>query len=241
MGGCALCTRSRQQSVLVHGVAVVAVRRRLHGTAETAAVWIYYCQRRLLLRPFCQGRNPRGGSRYYAGRGRGVGIDRGSGLLRHQVADHRDARSLMAIFPTPELPPPAGETVHKTVIFDHVSIAFEDKLVLDDVSFELTRGETKMILGVLGSGKSTLLKMAIGLVRPDGGDIYLLGHHINAMKEDELFELRRKVGMVFQESALFDSLTVRENVGYRLIEEGIDAKEIDSRVSEALRFVELEH
>jgi phospholipid/cholesterol/gamma-HCH transport system ATP-binding protein len=147
----------------------------------------------------------------------------------------------MAIFPTPEVPPAAGETVHKTVIFDHVSISFEDKLVLDDVSFELTRGETKMILGVLGSGKSTLLKMAIGLVRPDRGDIYLLGHHINDLKEDELFDLRRKVGMVFQESALFDSLTVRENVGYRLIEEGVDAKEIDTRVREALRFVELEH
>ena len=147
----------------------------------------------------------------------------------------------MAIFPTPEMPPPSGETVHKTIIFDHVSIAFEDNVVLDDISFELTRGETKMILGVLGSGKSTILKMAIGLVRPDRGDIYLLGHHVNAMKEEELFELRRQVGMVFQESALFDSLTVRENVGYRLIEEGVDPKEIDRRVREALRFVELEH
>jgi phospholipid/cholesterol/gamma-HCH transport system ATP-binding protein len=146
----------------------------------------------------------------------------------------------MAILPTPE-PLEASETVHRTIIFDHVSIAFEDNIVLDDVSFELTRGETKMILGVLGSGKSTLLKMAIGLVRPDRGDIYLLGHHVNAMKEEELFELRRKVGMVFQESALFDSLTVRENVGYRLIEEGVDPKEIEQRVREALRFVELEH
>jgi phospholipid/cholesterol/gamma-HCH transport system ATP-binding protein len=146
----------------------------------------------------------------------------------------------MALVPTPEMSPPPGETVHKTIIFEHVSIAFEDNVVLDDVSFELTRGETKMILGVLGSGKSTILKMAIGLVRPDRGDIYLLGHHINAMREDELFELRRKVGMVFQESALFDSLTVRENVGYRLIEEGVDPKEIERRVREALRFVELE-
>jgi phospholipid/cholesterol/gamma-HCH transport system ATP-binding protein len=147
----------------------------------------------------------------------------------------------MGILSSPELPPVTGETVHKTLIFDHVSIAFEEKVVLDDVSLELTRGETKMILGVLGSGKSTLLKMAIGLVRPDRGDIYLLGHHINSMKEEELFELRRKVGMVFQESALFDSLTVRENVGYRLIEEGVDPKETERRVREALRFVELEH
>jgi phospholipid/cholesterol/gamma-HCH transport system ATP-binding protein len=145
----------------------------------------------------------------------------------------------MATLLTPEVPQ-SPQTVHKTIIFDHVSIAFEDHVVLDDVSFELTRGETKMILGVLGSGKSTILKMAIGLVRPDRGDIYLLGHHVNAMKEEELFELRRKVGMVFQESALFDSLTVRENVGYRLIEEGVAPEEIDRRVREALRFVELE-
>jgi phospholipid/cholesterol/gamma-HCH transport system ATP-binding protein len=78
-------------------------------------------------------------------------------------------------------------------------------------------------------------------MRPDRGDIYLLGHHVNGMKEEELFELRRQVGMVFQESALFDSLKVRENVAYRLIEEGVDNQEIDQRVREALRFVELEH
>ena len=146
--------------------------------------------------------------------------------------------SLLA-HPTPL--PPDGETVHKTIIFDHVSIAFDDNVVLDDVSFELHRGETKMLLGVLGAGKSTILKMVIGLVRPDRGDIYLLGHHVNAMKEEELFDLRRQVGMVFQESALFDSLTVRENVAFRLIEEGVEPSEIEQRVLEALRFVELEH
>jgi phospholipid/cholesterol/gamma-HCH transport system ATP-binding protein len=145
----------------------------------------------------------------------------------------------MATLTTPAYFEPP-DTVHKTLIFDHVSIGFESHTVLEDVSFELTRGETKMILGVLGSGKSTILKMAIGLMRPDRGDIYLLGHHVNAMKEDELFELRRKVGMVFQESALFDSLTVRENVGYRLIEEGVPLDEVERRVREALRFVELE-
>src|ERR1700741_1022076 len=119
----------------------------------------------------------------------------------------------MSILTTPSPLPGPSETVHKTIIFDHVSIAFDDNVVLDDISFELTRGETKMLLGVLGSGKSTILKMAIGLVKPDRGDVYLLGHHVNTMKEEELFDLRRKVGMVFQESALFDSLTVRENVG----------------------------
>jgi len=145
----------------------------------------------------------------------------------------------LLIEPTPM--PPGGETVHKTIIFDHVSIAFDDNVVLDDVSFELNRGETKMLLGVLGAGKSTILKMVIGLVRPDRGDVYLLGHHVNAMKEEELFDLRRQVGMVFQESALFDSMTVRENVAYRLIEEGVEPQEIEQRVREALRFVELEH
>jgi phospholipid/cholesterol/gamma-HCH transport system ATP-binding protein len=147
----------------------------------------------------------------------------------------------MSTKPTPSADSLIPETVHKTLIFDHVSIAFDDKVVLDDVSFELNRGETKMLLGVLGSGKSTILKIAIGLIRPDSGDVFLLGHHVNAMKEEELFELRRQVGMVFQESALFDSLTVRENVAYRLIEEGVDAHEIEERVREALRFVELEH
>jgi phospholipid/cholesterol/gamma-HCH transport system ATP-binding protein len=147
----------------------------------------------------------------------------------------------MTTLSTPTALPTTGETIHKTLIFDHVSIAFDEKVVLDDVSFELNRGETKMLLGVLGSGKSTILKMAIGLIKPDRGDIYMLGHHVNGMKEAELFELRRKVGMVFQESALFDSLTVRENVGYRLIEEGVEPEEIDRRVREALRFVELEH
>jgi phospholipid/cholesterol/gamma-HCH transport system ATP-binding protein len=146
----------------------------------------------------------------------------------------------MSLLTTPTPMPPPGETVHKTIIFDHVSIAFDDNVVLDDISFELNRGETKMLLGVLGSGKSTILKMVIGLVRPDRGDVYLLGHHVNSMKEEELFDLRRQVGMVFQESALFDSLTVRENVAYRLIEEGVEPDEIERRVREALRFVELE-
>jgi len=147
----------------------------------------------------------------------------------------------MSLLTTPTPMPATGETVHKTIIFDHVSIAFDEKVVLDDVSFELDRGETKMLLGVLGSGKSTILKMVIGLVRPDRGDIYLLGHHVNSMKEEELFDLRRQVGMVFQESALFDSLTVRENVAYRLIEENVEPDEVERRVREALRFVELEH
>ncbi len=129
-----------------------------------------------------------------------------------------------------------------TVKFEDVSIAFEEKAVLDGISFELLHGETKAIFGVAGSGKSTLLKLALGLLRPDSGRIFVLGEEVTAMTEDQLFELRRRVGIVFQESALFDSLNVRENVAFRLYEEGkVSEEEIDERVREALSFVELEH
>ena len=128
------------------------------------------------------------------------------------------------------------------VKFDDVSLAFEDKAVLDGISFHLPHGETKAVFGVAGSGKSTMLKLALGLLKPDAGSIYVLGNDITQMEEDELFELRRKVGIVFQESALFDSLTVRENVAFRLMEEGnVSDEEIERRVREVLSFVELEH
>src|SRR5215469_5375546 len=98
------------------------------------------------------------------------------------------------------------DTVHKAVIFEDVSINFEGLTVLDGVSFELKRGETKILLGVAGSGKSTILKLCLGLIQPDSGHIYILGHDVTAMTEEQLFELRNKIGIVFQESALFDSL-----------------------------------
>jgi phospholipid/cholesterol/gamma-HCH transport system ATP-binding protein len=124
--------------------------------------------------------------------------------------------------------------------FDNVSIAFDEKVVLDGISFRLAHGETKALFGVAGSGKSTLLKLAMGLMRPDSGSIFVLGEEVTRMSEQELFELRRRVGIVFQESALFDSLKVFENVGFRLMEEGTPADEIERRVREVLRFVELE-
>ena len=128
------------------------------------------------------------------------------------------------------------------IAFEHVSIAFEEKKVLEDISFTLKRGETKVLLGVAGTGKTLILKLALGLICPDEGRIYVLGHEVTSMKENDLFPLRRQVGMVFQESALFDSLTVRENVAYPLREQGdLDPEEIERRVREALRFVELEH
>src|SRR2546429_2212077 len=127
------------------------------------------------------------------------------------------------------------------IVFEDVSIAFQGKQVLDGISFRLPRGETKAIFGVAGSGKSTILKMAIGLLKPDAGSIYLLGEEVTQKPEEELFELRSKVGIVFQESALFDSLTVRENVAFRLMEKhDLSEEEIERRVREALRFVELE-
>jgi len=124
--------------------------------------------------------------------------------------------------------------------FDNVSIAFDEHVVLDGISFRLQQGETKALFGVAGSGKSTLLKLAMGLLRPDSGRIYVLGEEVTCMSEQQLFELRRRVGIVFQESALFDSLKVYENVGFRLTEEGVPAEEIERRVREVLRFVELE-
>jgi len=133
---------------------------------------------------------------------------------------------------------PSGDAV----VFENVELAFERKTVLDGISFRLTHGETKAIFGVAGSGKSTILKLALGLLKPDSGRIIVLGEDITQMSEDQLFELRRRVGIVFQESALFDSLTVRENVAFRLLEEGkIAEHEIEERVREALSFVELEH
>lgn len=128
------------------------------------------------------------------------------------------------------------------IVFKNVSIAFDEKVVLDGVSFQLPHGETKALFGVAGTGKSTILKLALGLIKPDSGDIYVLGENVTRMKEEDLFELRRRVGIVFQESALFDSLTVRENVAFRLMEEGdVSEEELERRVREALSFVELEH
>jgi phospholipid/cholesterol/gamma-HCH transport system ATP-binding protein len=124
--------------------------------------------------------------------------------------------------------------------FDNVSIAFDENVVLQNISFQLAHGETKAVFGVAGSGKSTLLKLAMGLLRPDSGRIFVLGEEITHMTEQQLFELRRRVGIVFQESALFDSLKVYENVAFRLMEEHIAPEEVERRVREVLRFVELE-
>ncbi len=138
-------------------------------------------------------------------------------------------------------PPPATAADNEpVVVFDDVSIGFGREPVLEGISFEIRRGETRILLGPAGVGKSVLLKLTNGLLRPDSGRIFVFGKEISAMREQDLFELRGSIGTVFQEGALFDSLTVRDNVGYRLSEEHVPEDEITRRVTEALRFVELE-
>jgi len=139
------------------------------------------------------------------------------------------------------IPTAPDDPERRIIVFDDVAIAFDQLIVLDVISFSLHKGETKILLGVAGSGKSVLLKLALGLMKPDRGHIWVLGEDVTAMKEEDLFELRRRIGMVFQESALFDSLKVRENVAFRLMEEHVSDEEIERRVRESLRFVELEH
>lgn len=129
----------------------------------------------------------------------------------------------------------------KTVVFEDVDLSFDQQVVLDGLSFELEEGATKALFGVAGAGKTSILKLTLGLMRPDRGRIVVLGEEITKMRERDLFELRRHLGIVFQESALFDSLSVEENVAYRLREESVPEEEIQQRVLEALRFVELEH
>ena len=133
--------------------------------------------------------------------------------------------------PTPERP---------AVVFDKVSLAFDDKVVLREVSFTLLPGHTKIILGASGSGKSTILKLILGLWRPDGGEIWVHGSRIDNMSEVDLMKVRNHLGMVFQEGALFDSLTVAENVGYKLYEEtDMPLDDVRRRVEEVLGFVRL--
>jgi phospholipid/cholesterol/gamma-HCH transport system ATP-binding protein len=138
-----------------------------------------------------------------------------------------------------QAPAPAAES-SPIVAFRNVSIAFDGPPVLDDVSFSVAPGETRILLGPAGVGKSVLLKLTNGLLQPDRGSIRLFGEEIAKMSEESLFPLRTRVGMVFQESALFDSLTVRDNVAYQLIGENVPDDEIDRRVHQALSFVQLD-
>jgi phospholipid/cholesterol/gamma-HCH transport system ATP-binding protein len=127
------------------------------------------------------------------------------------------------------------------IVFDQVDLAFDEKVILRQVSFTLQTGHTKIFLGASGAGKSTILRLALGLLKPDGGRIFVNGEQIDRMNEDDLMAVRADLGMVFQEGALFDSLTVRENVGYKLFEElQWPVDKANARVEEVLGFVGLQ-
>ncbi len=126
------------------------------------------------------------------------------------------------------------------VVFDKVSLAFDDKIILREVSFTLQTGHTKVFLGASGAGKSTILRLILGLLRPDSGRVFVNGEQTDTMTEDQLMAVRADLGMVFQEGALFDSLTVRENVGYKLFEElRWPRDKANQRVEEVLGFIGL--
>jgi phospholipid/cholesterol/gamma-HCH transport system ATP-binding protein len=131
--------------------------------------------------------------------------------------------------------------VTPAVEFRHVHFSYEDKKVLDDISFTLSKGEIKIILSGSGGGKSTILKLILGLLKPDGGQIFVDGEEITKLDETEMQRVRDKMGMVFQEGALFDSLSVYDNVAYRLHEHDVPEADIEREVRLLLRFVDLEN
>jgi phospholipid/cholesterol/gamma-HCH transport system ATP-binding protein len=127
------------------------------------------------------------------------------------------------------------------ITFENVRIGFDEGEILRGVSFCVRQRETLILLGETGTGKTLTLKLAAGLLRPDSGSVQVLGNKISELPEQQLLAFRRKIGFVFQEGALFDSIPVADNVAYRLLEDGVPTEEIEPRVREVLRFVELEH
>ncbi|HSF25794.1 MAG TPA: ATP-binding cassette domain-containing protein [Blastocatellia bacterium] len=134
-----------------------------------------------------------------------------------------------------------SQHAESAIEFENVTMAYGDRKILDDVSFSVNPGETKIVMGGSGTGKSTILKLVLGLIKPQSGRILVDGDDIAQMDERELTEERKKIGMVFQEGALFDSLSVYENVGFRLFEQEVPEREIEEAVLRMLRFVNLEH
>ena len=135
---------------------------------------------------------------------------------------------------------PADQDKGPVVVFDKVCIQFTREPVLKDISFSVNRGDTLIILGPAGCGKSVLMKLANGLLKPDSGSVSIFGQRIDTMREQDLYQFRARIGMVFQESALFDSLSVEDNVAYRLHEEDMPIEEAHNKVVEALHFVDLD-
>ena len=138
-------------------------------------------------------------------------------------------------------PTKEGAGFEPAVTFEDVWIGFDEGPVLRGVTFQVQERETLILLGETGTGKTLTLKMAAGLLTPNNGSVTVLGNEVSEMKENELLAFRRKIGFVFQEGALFDSMPVAENVAYRLREDGVAQEEIEPRVREVLQFVELEH
>ncbi|HYS23841.1 MAG TPA: ATP-binding cassette domain-containing protein [Candidatus Eisenbacteria bacterium] len=138
-------------------------------------------------------------------------------------------------------PTKEGAGFEPAVTFEDVWIGFDEGPVLRGVTFQVQERETLILLGETGTGKTLTLKMAAGLLTPNNGSVTVLGNEVSEMKENELLAFRRKIGFVFQEGALFDSMPVAENVAYRLREDGVAEEEIEPRVREVLQFVELEH
>ena len=126
------------------------------------------------------------------------------------------------------------------IVFEHVSLAFDEHVVLKDLSFTVPKGDMRIMFGASGAGKSVILKLALGLLRPDEGTILVNGLRVDEMSELDLLKMRADIGMVFQENALFDSLTVAQNVGFRLQEEReLTEEQVDARIDEVLGFVGL--
>ena len=132
------------------------------------------------------------------------------------------------------------ERVIPAIEFRDVHLSFEDTKILNGISFTVRRGETKVILGRSGGGKSTTIRLILGLLKPDSGQILIDGEDITNYSEIEMMKVRAKIGMVFQEGALFDSLSVYDNVAYRLHEQGVEEEEVEREVHRMLRFVDLE-
>ncbi len=132
------------------------------------------------------------------------------------------------------------ERVVPAIEFRDVHLSFEDKKILNGISFTVRRGETKIILGRSGGGKSTTIRLILGLLKPDSGQILIDGEDVTNYTEAEMMPIRKKIGMVFQEGALFDSLPVYENVAYRLHEQGVGEEEVEREVRRMLKFVDLE-
>ena len=134
-----------------------------------------------------------------------------------------------------------ADSLANAIELRNVTLTYDDRVILDDVSFSVKPGETKILMGGSGTGKSTVLKLVLGLIKPDSGRILIDGEDITDLSERELASVRQKIGMVFQEGALFDSQSVYQNVGYRLFEQGLPEDQIRDEVRQKLQFVNLEN